>query len=202
MQFAEGAIYHLYNRGNNQQPIFPYRSNYLYFLQKMRECLHPHCGILAYCLMPNHYHILLRANEKGCQLIPLSGSSFTTVQQVLSRKIGTLQSSYTQALQKQERFTGSLFQQKAKSKQIATQNVTKNDLAACFHYIHQNPLKARLVSKMEEWEYSSYRDYVGVRNGTLCNLELGMALVGMDSTTFLADSRCAIKDEVISRLLY
>jgi hypothetical protein len=44
--------------------------------------------------------------------------------------------------------------------------------ATCFYYIHQNPLRAGIVDKIEDWHYSSYRDYAGLRNGTLCNQQL------------------------------
>ncbi|NOQ25658.1 MAG: hypothetical protein GQ564_09895 [Bacteroidales bacterium] len=58
-------IYHLYNRGNNSQKIFFNRKNYLFFLQKVRKHLFPHCDILAYCLMPNHFHFMIHANENS-----------------------------------------------------------------------------------------------------------------------------------------
>ena len=47
----------------------------------------------------------------------------------------------------------------------------------CFHYIHQNPMKANLVKKMEDWDYSSFKDYCGLRNGTLSNKELAIQLL-------------------------
>lgn len=56
MHFETGDIYHIYNQGNNRQRIFFDRENYLFFLRKMREHLLPHVNILAYCLMPNHFH--------------------------------------------------------------------------------------------------------------------------------------------------
>ncbi len=52
------TFYHIYNRGNNKQDIFSRRENYLYFLKKIRKHLLPHLDIVAYCLMPNHFHIL------------------------------------------------------------------------------------------------------------------------------------------------
>ncbi|MBN1950845.1 MAG: transposase [Bacteroidales bacterium] len=63
MEFKEGHLYHLYNQGNNRQDIFFKHENYLYFLDKMKIHILPHCDILAYCLMPNHFHIMIRVNE-------------------------------------------------------------------------------------------------------------------------------------------
>ena len=63
MQFEEGHIYHIYNQGNNRQKIFFERENYLFFLKKMGEHLLPHCNILAWCLMPNHFHLILEIDS-------------------------------------------------------------------------------------------------------------------------------------------
>lgn len=68
MKFVENEIFHVYNRGNQKQPIFFNRGNYLYFLQKVRYHLFPICDILAYCLMPNHFHFFIKTNEKTVAL--------------------------------------------------------------------------------------------------------------------------------------
>ena len=57
MKFEAEQIYHLYNRGNNSQKIFFDHENYIFFLQKIRTHLTPVADILAYCLMPNHFHL-------------------------------------------------------------------------------------------------------------------------------------------------
>ncbi len=59
MNFEENKIYHIYNRGNNQQSIFFNPENYLFFLAKIKIELTPYCKILAYCLMPNHFHLMV-----------------------------------------------------------------------------------------------------------------------------------------------
>ena len=163
MEFLPGELYHVYNRGNNSQKIFYTNSNYIFFLQKVRKELTPFCEILAYCLMPNHYHFLIFVKpielEKNVIMHPLS------------RKIGTLQSSYCQAINLQENKKGSLFQQKAKSKHLGNYGFT------CFHYIHQNPVKAKLCNKMEDWEFSSFQDYYALREGRLPNKQLSYDLL-------------------------
>lgn len=55
-----GHFYHVYNQGNNRQNIFFERDNYLYFLRLIRQSFITHTiDIVAYCLMPNHYHLLV-----------------------------------------------------------------------------------------------------------------------------------------------
>jgi hypothetical protein len=64
----------------------------------------------------------------------------------------------------------------------------------CFHYIHQNPLVAGMVSKIEDWKYSSFKDYAVLRNGTLCNKELAKKFCSYDSSTFLQTSYAVVKE--------
>ncbi|MBS1510889.1 MAG: transposase [Bacteroidetes bacterium] len=65
MHLIEGEIYHIYNRGNNKQLIFFNENNYLFFIKKIRVQLYDCADIICYCLMPNHFHLLIRANEKS-----------------------------------------------------------------------------------------------------------------------------------------
>ena len=110
-----------------------------------------------------------------------------------------LLSSYTQAINKQNNTTGSLFQQNTKAKQI-TKGSKLYDLL-CFHYIHQNPMKAKLDEKMEDWAYSSFKDYCGLRKGTLCNQEMAFRLLELDKKKFYEDSYKIIGDDDIKNIL-
>lgn len=216
MKYEPHTIYHIYNQGNNQQPIFFNDDNYIFFLRKMRKHLLPYVDFLCYCLMPNHFHWLVYTKEEAClpsnavkprQLFggriiqnQSSGDSKSSddyplrysddYQQNLSQAIATLLRSYTRAINKQENRSGSLFRKtKAKSGIIdgfITINgkhqdlffKTDNDYAAtCFHYIHENPVKARLCNKAEDWLDSSAKDYAGIRKGTLCNQVLAKRLL-------------------------
>ncbi|PZF73973.1 hypothetical protein DN068_06445 [Taibaiella soli] len=64
------------------------------------------------------------------------------------------------------------------------------------HYIHQNPIRAGLVNRLEDWEYSSFKDYAGLRNGTLCNKEMLMTITGYNVSTFYTDSYALIKQHL------
>ncbi len=163
MLLERGNLYHVFNRGNNKQRIFLSPGNYPYFLNKVQRYVAPACDILAYCLMPNHFHFLVHANEKS--IIKIDDGSFP--RQSFSQAIKHLLSSYTKAVNIQMKRTGSLFQQKTKAICVST-----NDLHAenVFHYIHQNPMIAGLVSKMEDWKYSSFGEYIN--GGGFCNHDL------------------------------
>ena len=59
--FIKGYFYHIFNRGVNGMNIFYKPENYLYLLRKLKATIEKYgVGIIAYCLMPNHYHFLLR----------------------------------------------------------------------------------------------------------------------------------------------
>lgn len=182
MEFLNNEIYHIYNRGNNRHKIFFSAENYIFFLKKVRKFIHPYCDILAYCLMPNHFHILIKADHRTTATKQIGN----VAKNVLSEGVRMLLSSYTQAINKQNRSTGSLFQQNTKAKPIV--KGSRNYDQVCLHYIHQNPLKSKLVDKMEDWEYSSFRDYCGLRNGTLCNKELATSVLDLNLKTFYKDS--------------
>ncbi len=104
--------------------------------------------------------------------------------QVLARKFGTLLSSYTRALNKQEDRNGSLFRRKTKAKDLweyITYPKNRNDyLQTCFFYIHNNPVAAQFVKKAKDWKYSSFPDFLGLRKGTLCNIELALELIDVE----------------------
>ncbi len=63
----------------------------------------------------------------------------------------------------------------------------------CFHYIHQNPLVAGLVKNLEDWNFSSFKDYAGKRNGTLCNKSLAVKFCSYDPETFINTSHQLIE---------
>ena len=59
MKFEKGYIYHIYNQGNNRRKISFSRENFLYFLKKINAYIMSYADILAWCLMPNHFHIMV-----------------------------------------------------------------------------------------------------------------------------------------------
>jgi len=195
MEFYKNELYHIYNRGNNQQKIFFKPDNYIFFLKKVRRYILPCCDILSYSLMPNHFHFLIHSDERTIATKTIR----TQAKNVLSEGIRHLLSSYTQAINKQNSSTGSLFQQNTKAKPIV--KGSRNYDLTVFHYIHQNAYRAKLVEKMEDWEYSSFVDYCGKRNGNLCNKELAINLLGLNMETFYQDSYRQIGYDDINNIL-
>lgn len=153
MQFTDDEFYHVYNRSFNKSKVFYNEGNYLYFIRKLNS-IRELCDMVAYCLMPDHFHLLIYIPSESDATRQTAQSGLTGMQ-LISRKIGTILSSYTQGINKQEKRSGSLFQPKTKAKLLDQ----KNYGFTCFHYIHQNPIKAGLVSKIEDWKFSSFNEY-------------------------------------------
>ncbi len=151
-KFTKGHYYHIYNRGANREPIFFSEDNYLYCLTLMkRYCQKYLISIIAYCLMPNHYHFLVRQDGEVS----------------ISRFIGAVFNAYAQALNRQIDRSGTLFEGRFKDVHVDKDAYL---LHLC-RYIHGNPVKAGLVTTPEAWPYSNYLEWVGERPGILVNHE-------------------------------
>jgi putative transposase len=196
MHFEQNRIYHIYNRGNNRQKIFFNRENFLHFLRKIRDKLAPHCDILAFCLMTNHFHIMIQTNENSVKSKKVGKDD----RNVISEAFRQILSSYSQSINKQERRTGSLFEQNTEAKELAAIEIDFETTLTCFNYIHQNPYVAKMVNKMEDWEFSSFRDYLGLRNGTLCNKDLAKNILKINEETFYTDSYKVLDPEKIANI--
>ena len=180
MKFELGKIYHEYNRGNNKQRIYFNEENYLFFLRKVKVLLLPTCELLAYCLMPNHFHLLIYANEETVSLDERNRNKF-------SEAIRKMLSQYTKAVNKQENRTSSLFQQNTKAKEIPLchdhRGIMGNAALNCFIYIHQNPL-ILTDNDLTAWKFSSYSDYASNKEDSLCNIQLAYSLLDFDKAEF------------------
>jgi putative transposase len=144
-------FYHIYNRGNNRQNIFFEYENYIHFLRLMRKHLVTKgVDILAYCLMPNHYHFLVYLRDDN-----------------LSEAMQAFSVAYTKAINKRFDRSGALFQGRFQSVHVNEPNY----LIHLSRYIHLNPVTAGFVNRPEEWAFSSYLEYAGLRSGMLPQTE-------------------------------
>lgn len=164
--FRSGCYYHAYNRGNNKNLIFCCESDYTAFLIRLKLALGKHMSkgifdstriritpfepgefkVLAYCLMPNHFHFLIRQDtEVG-----------------IDKLIHRVCTSYAKYYNLKHERIGNLFQDSFKAKLVDSDSYVKYVSA----YIHNNP------EQPFSYLYSSLPDYVGKRNGTICNTDV------------------------------
>lgn len=174
-EFTAGEMYHIYNRGNGKMDIFRDHQDYINFLLRLSVLLgKPRAalgigsdgataklrlrlsyfdagefGLLCYCTMPNHFHLLIQQ----CTDVPISN---------LILKLATSYSMYFNA---KYEHVGHVFQSRFRAVRIENDRYLKHISA----YIHLNPKTAGLVKKAENWKYSSYPDYIGEREDTVCD---------------------------------
>lgn len=207
MNFQREHVYHVYNRGNNSEKIFFEERNYLFFLEKIKKELLQYLDILAYCLMPNHFHLMVYVKNTQIKHELVSEDKLTGL---ISKQFAVLLRSYTRAINIQENRSGLLFQQKTKAKILDEEpnNQFKSSISygadnyafTCFNYIHQNPIRAGIVSKLEDWEYSSFRSYVGLVDDTICNIELAKDQLDIDMNHFYEQSYREIPEEIAATI--
>jgi hypothetical protein len=135
---------------------------------------------------------------------------YTTEKSIIEKKSGIvsmsvvadgfkkLLSSYAQAINKQEGRSGSLFRQKTKAKLLDDRD--EDYPITCFHYHHQNPVMAGLVYNMEDWEFSSFREYFMGGNDTLCDIELAYALLDLSREFFYEESYLMINPGKLKKI--
>jgi putative transposase len=146
--FTQGQYYHIYNRGAGRGKIFFNEGNYEYLLRLVKQyCTKYGATTIAYSLMSNHFHFLLRQDTD----------------EPLSKFMQVLFNTYVQALNLQHKRTGTLFEGRFKHKRVDKWEY----LIVLCRYIHLNPVKARLVANPEDWPYSNYREWIGLRNSSL-----------------------------------
>ena len=141
-RFVPGAYYHVFNRGNGSDPLFFKSKNYSYFLQQYDKYVSQLIETYAYCLLPNHFHILIRVKD----------DLDTDVNNVICSKFRRFFQSYAQAINKQQYRTGSLFK-----KNFCRVHIDKEWLLFLLvYFIHSNPLRHNISLDFFRYPYSSY----------------------------------------------
>lgn len=172
--FSVGEIYHVYNRGVNKEKIFLTPKDYEVFLHRLRENLFPNLidkkklpklerrrkmlppdsfDLIAYCLMPNHFHLLIQQKTN----LPIT------------KLISKVSTSYSMCFNKVNGRIGTLFQDRFKAVLIEG----NEQLLWTSYYIHKNPLEADLVKNLKDYKWSSYPEYFDPENNLkLCNRKI------------------------------
>ena len=151
-----GSYYHIYNRGVNCENIFREERNYAYFLRLYTRHIAPVAETFAYCLLRNHFHLLVRIREylqTDAVLKTASVSERVPVSPAFASKaFNNFLAAYAKAINKAYGRTGALFQHHFGRIPVTSDNY----FAALVRYIHHNPRKHGFVSDFRDWPYSSY----------------------------------------------
>ncbi|MBU8882300.1 hypothetical protein KSK37_04295 [Kaistella sp. DKR-2] len=156
-----GCHYHIFNRGINGCKVFENDENCIFFLQKAEAYILHVADVYAYCLMPNHFHFILRIkddiNGNNFAKVPNFGKVETGLhaeKSIASKQIGKLISSYTQAFNKYHNRHGSLFERPFKRKRIETEDYLIKSIIC----VHRNVID--LNRSLNNYDFSSYKAIV------------------------------------------
>jgi len=143
----EGAIYHITTRGNHRNDIFRDEEDFKVYLTILEETLIFYSDLnyelVAYCLMNNHVHIIMKTGKEP-----------------LTRIMRRINSMYTRYFNKKYNYIGHLFQAKYFSELIQSDK----QILEASRYVHLNPVKAQIVSRPEEYQWASYRIFIGEKS--------------------------------------
>ncbi len=154
------CFYHIYNRGINGETIFKQEQNYAYFLQKYAQFVSPFVSTYAYCMLKNHFHLLIRTHsEEEIKLVLQQTGKKPKkddISWILSNAFASFFKSYSQAINKGYKRTGRLFEEPFRRIHV------DNDayFTTMIHYIHCNPQKHGFVTDFREYEHSSYHSHL------------------------------------------
>jgi REP element-mobilizing transposase RayT len=157
--FEPEGVYHIYNRANGAEDLFREEKNYPYFLEKYFSYISPVAETFAWCLMPNHFHLMIkiRTIEEVAANLKRDPTGFENLSGLVSQQFSNLFNGYTKAINKVYERHGSLFQRPFKHKKV----VGDAYFTQLVLYIHNNPVKHGFVRRMQDWPHSSYHQYIG-----------------------------------------
>jgi len=172
-EFAKDEIYHIYNRGVSKMDIFIDEQDFKVFLSRLKENLFSELidysllpkqvirrkvlppnsyDLISYCLMPNHFHILIKQNT-NLSISKIILKVFTGYSKYFNKKYGRV---------------GPIFQDSFKAVRIHK----NNQLLWVSYYIHKNPIEAKIVKNIKDYKWNSYLEYVGLTSDPICKKDL------------------------------
>ena len=153
-----GKFYHVYNRGNNSENLFYNHENYQFFLRRLDEYLSAYIDIFAFCLLPNHFHLLIQVKEEVVATTDLlgfknlAGLRHDGKSRPISKAFSNFFNSYSKAINIQQNRHGSLFEKSFRRKLVGNTNYFAN----LVFYIHANPQLHGIVDDFRMYPWSSY----------------------------------------------
>ncbi|GGH19723.1 hypothetical protein [Mucilaginibacter phyllosphaerae] len=168
-KFEEGCFYHIYNRSIDKQLMFKSDANCRYFLKKFDQYLSSVIDTYAYCLLGNHFHLLIHVHEnltdfKETKNIDPSKSTHD----IISHQFRKFFQSYSMAFNKQYKRVGTLFQTPFKRALVNDSSY----YSQLVYYIHANPQSHNLTEDFRNWEWSSYHSILSDKPSKLKKIEL------------------------------
>jgi len=192
--FIENQFYHVYNRANGDDQLFYTDANYLYFLEKLNSYISAFVEIYSYCLIPNHFHLLLKVKDTITTPVRFTRLSLSEEKgsnkpdrcnSIITKAFSNFFNCYTKSINRQENRSGSLFERPFKRKLIDTEEYLKMIII----YIHLNPVHHQITQSFENYLWSSYKTLLDNRQTKLPRKAVFDIFEGRDR--FIEDHRYA-----------
>jgi putative transposase len=154
-------IYHVFSRAIGNEKLFREDKNYQYFLRQYAKHVLPIAETFAWCLLPNHFHFLLRVKPyedvaEYFALIKSKQCNYDVTSDFLMERFSNWLNSYTKAFNKMYARKGGLFIDNVRRVEVNSEE----QFGATVFYIHKNPVHHGLCSLLNEWKWSSYSSYI------------------------------------------
>lgn len=187
-----GNYYHIYNRGNNRIDIFYEAENYYYFLRLYDKYIEPIAETFAWCLLKNHFHILVRIKTRD--EIDSSKLTYSTTDKPKvinpSRQFSHFFNAYTQGVNKKYNRTGSLFETTFERKIVTSEKYFQQ----LIFYIHNNPVHHGFVSNINEYPWSSFETVISDKKTKLKREEVIAIYDDVDNFIFYHNQNHHLKE--------
>jgi putative transposase len=180
--FYNGGIFHVYNRTNNKELLFKTDENRLYFLKQYAKYLQPFLDTFCWCLLPNHFHFLVRIktteeiknylnNQPTEKLKPIERryiNDNAIAELLLEFEWKRFLISYSMAFNKQQQRKGNLFHRPFKRLEINKEI----HFTQAIVYIHANAMRHKLCKDFDSYEWSSWHSMLSKHPTQLCRKEV------------------------------
>jgi len=175
-----GVSYHIFNHSVGNENIFRTDKNYLSFLKGFKTYMFPYADLMCYCLMRNHFHLIVRfrshdeieefINNADKTLVngKLKVISDEKLTLLLSQQFSNYFNSYAKAYNMENFRRGALFKRAFRRIPIQTDDYMKR----LIRYIHQNPVNDSFASTIEEWKYSSYNSILSINHTLIPRMDV------------------------------
>jgi REP element-mobilizing transposase RayT len=165
-KFEPETYYHIVNHAVGNENLFKNDDNFSFFLRKYATYMPSVCDTLAYCLMPNHIHFLIRTHSEERLLEHLKYKS--DIHKLVMQELSNLLNSYAKSYNKMYNRRGSLWIDFTKRFVINSDAY----LSTVINYIHQNPVKHGFIKDLADWKYSSFNSILSEKPTLLCRNEV------------------------------
>jgi len=198
----EDSFYHIYNRANGNEKLFLSDNNYHYFLKQWVKYINPIAETYAYCLIPNHFHFVIKIRTEKEISFNLGFSEkqpfgkFQTFQKLLSKQFSNFFSSYTQAFNKMHGRKGSLFTPNFKKKIITDDEYLRQVIL----YVHLNPVKHQVTKDFDNYSYASFSSIRSDKSTLLKREEVIALFDDKDNFNFVHQQQ-KVKTELINEII-